>query len=165
MRSGPANFQRQRQANRFLQPETAWKAGKLWYEESRRTGCRFAGLNIDKTIMPLSAVSSNAINFPINVSTDPEETVGLKPLSGVLKYPETLHNMYLIGEGGIGKTTALNSIMEDTYRDKAYHPEENGKNIIPLFVELSKARQITAVRIMLPIQLLFRDICICCLDL
>ena len=139
MRSGPANFQRQRQANRFLQPETAWKAGKLWYEESRRTGCRFAGLNIDKTIMPLSAVSSNAINFPINVSTDPEETVGLKPLSGVLKYPETLHNMYLIGEGGIGKTTALNSIMEDTYRDKAYHPEENGKNIIPLFVELSKA--------------------------
>lgn len=139
MRSGPANFQRQRQANRFLQPETAWKAGKLWYEESRRTGCRFAGLNIDKTIMPLSAVSSNAVNFPINVSTNPEETVGLKPLSGVLKYPETLHNMYLIGEGGIGKTTALNSIMEDTYRDKAYHPAENGKNIIPLFVELSKA--------------------------
>lgn len=139
MRSGPANFQRQRQANRFLQPETAWKAGKLWYEESRRTGCRFAGLNIDKTIMPLSAVSSNAVNFPINVSTNPEETVGLKPLSGVLKYSETLHNMYLIGEGGIGKTTALNSIMEDTYRDKAYHPAENGKNIIPLFVELSKA--------------------------
>ena len=139
IRSGPANFQRQRQANRFLQPETAWKAGKLWYEESRRTGCRFAGLNIDKTIMPLSAVSSNAVNFPINVSADPEETVDLKPLSKVIEYPETLHNMYLIGEGGIGKTTALNSIMEDTYRDNAYHPAENGKNIIPLFVELSKA--------------------------
>ena len=77
--------------------------------------------------------------FPIRVSADPEDTTDVKPLSEILAHKETLHNMYLIGEGGIGKTTALNSIMEDTYRDNAYHPEENGKNIIPLFVELSKA--------------------------
>ena len=139
IRSGPANFQRQRQANRFLQPETAWKAGKLWYEENQKQGHRFADLVINKKIMPLSVHSSHMTAFPIRVSADPEDTTDVKPLSEILSHKETLHNMYLIGEGGIGKTTALNSIMEDTYRDNAYHPAENGKNIIPLFVELSKA--------------------------
>ena len=137
--SGAANFQRQRQANRFLQPETAWKAGKLWYQENQKQGRRFADLVINKKIMPLSVHSSHMTVFPIRVSADPEDTTDVKPLSEILAHKETLHNMYLIGEGGIGKTTALNSIMEDTYRDNAYHPEENGKNIIPLFVELSKA--------------------------
>ncbi|MBQ1615952.1 MAG: hypothetical protein II086_01715, partial [Ruminococcus sp.] len=49
---------------------------------------------------------------------------------------ETTHgNLYLIGEGGIGKTTALFRIMEQHYKESPYDP--NGE--IPLFVALNRA--------------------------
>ena len=139
IQSGAINFRRKRQANRFLRPETAWKAGKLWYEESQKAGSRFAELKIDEKIMPLSSHFSHVTDFPIRVSESTDDAAKQKPLSDILKDVENFHNMYLIGEGGIGKTTALNSIMERTYKNKAYHATENEKNVIPLFVELSKA--------------------------
>lgn len=138
IQSGPAAFQRQRQKNSFLQPETAWRAGKLWYEESRKAGSRFAGLDIDKRIMPLSSPSSHVMNFPIRVSENLENADDQKSLAEILDDTENLRNMYLIGEGGIGKTTALNFVMEYTYKDKDFFPAA-AKNVIPLFIELSKA--------------------------
>ena len=108
IQSGPVAFQRQRQKKSFLQPETAWKAGKLWYEESRKAGSRL------------------------------ENADDQKPLAEILDDTENLRNMYLIGEGGIGKTTALNFVMEYTYKDKDFFPAA-AKNVIPLFIELSKA--------------------------
>ena len=138
IQSGPAAFQRQLQKNSFLQPETAWKAGKLWYEESRKAGSRFAGLDIDKRIMPLSSPSSHVMNFPIRVSENLENADDQKPLAEILDDTENLRNMYLIGGGGIGKTTALNFVMEYTYKDKDFFPAA-AKNVIPLFIELSKA--------------------------
>ena len=138
IQSGPVAFQRQRQKKSFLQPETAWKAGKLWYEESRKAGSRFAGLDIDKRIMPLSSTSSHVMNFPIRVSENLENADDQKPLAEILDDTENLRNMYLIGEGGIGKTTALNFVMEYTYKDKDFFPAA-AKNVIPLFIELSKA--------------------------
>ena len=139
IQSGPAAFHRQRQKNSFLQPETAWRAGKLWYEESRKTGSRFAELKIDEKIMPLSSHSSHAADFPIRVSESTEGATKQKPLSDILKDTENLHNMYLIGEGGIGKTTALNSIMKLKYENEECYVSKNGKTVIPLFIELSKA--------------------------
>lgn len=124
--------------NSFLQPETAWKAGKLWYEESRKAGSRFAGLDIDKRIMPLSSPSSHVMNFPIRVSENLENADDQKPLAEILDDTENLRNMYLIGGGGIGKTTALNFVMEYTYKDKDFFPAA-AKNVIPLFIERSKA--------------------------
>lgn len=138
IQSGPAAFHRQRQKNSFLQPETAWRAGKLWYEESRKAGSRFAGLDIDKIIMPLSSPSSHVMDFPIRVSENLEDAADQKPLSKILDDTENLRNMYLIGEGGIGKTTALNFVMEYTYKKKDIFPAA-AKNVIPLFIELSKA--------------------------
>ena len=138
IQSGPAAFQRQRQKNSFLQPETAWRAGKLWYEERRKAGSRFAGLDIDKIIMPLSSPSSHVMNFPIRVSENLKDVDDQKPLAEILDDTENLRNMYLIGEGGIGKTTALNFVMECTYKKKDFFPAA-AKNVIPLFIELSKA--------------------------
>ena len=60
-------------------------------------------------------------------------------MSEIIEDTEHIHNMYLIGEGGIGKTTALYSIMENAYKNMQYHPSDTKKTIIPLFIELSKA--------------------------
>lgn len=136
---GAGSFHNQQRTSRIFQPETVWYAGKLWYEESRKTGSRFAELKIDEKIMPLSSHSSHVTDFPIRVSEGTDDAAKPKRLSDVLKDTENLHNMYLIGEGGIGKTTALNSIMQDEYEKKGSYTAENGKTIIPLFIELSKA--------------------------
>ena len=136
---GAADFHMQQRVNRFFQPETVWRAGKLWYEESRKTGSRFAELKIDEKIMPLSSHSSYVTDFPIHVSESADDASKPEPLFDILKDTENLHNMYLIGEGGIGKTTALNSIMQNEYEKKNSYTAKNGKTIIPLFIELSKA--------------------------
>ena len=104
--------------------EAIWKAGKNWYEESKKEGNRFAKLFPDTALLPLVGT------IPIYVhSTDKKE----KPLMDtILKNPG---HLYLIGEGGIGKTTALYSIMEDAYANR----EEQISQQVPLFIELSRA--------------------------
>lgn len=123
----------------IISPETVWNAGKFWYDESCKRGNRFSGFDIDRRIMPLSVTSNHVIDLPVNVVTDQETVKNQKPLSEIISNIEKLHNMYLIGEGGIGKTTALYSIMKDAYREKLPSKSENEKQIIPLFIELSKA--------------------------
>lgn len=129
----------QRNVEKYLCPETAWNAGKFWYDESCKPGSRFAGLDIDKRIMPLTSPKPHVTDFPVNITTDPECNSEPTPLSEIIEHPENLHNMYLIGEGGIGKTTALHSIMKDTYKNKVFVSRSNETFIIPLFIELSKA--------------------------
>ena len=96
----------------IISPETVWNAGKFWYDESCKRGNRFSGFDIDRRIMPLSVTSNHVIDLPVNVVTDQETVKNQKPLSEIISNIEKLHNMYLIGEGGIGKTTALYSIMK-----------------------------------------------------
>ena len=133
--------QARKKIGRFIiSPETVWNAGKFWYDESCKRGNRFSGFDIDRRIMPLSVTSNHVIDLPVNVVTDQETVKESKTTvrNQFLTY-EKLHNMYLIGEGGIGKTTALYSIMKDAYREKLPSKSENEKQIIPLFIELSKA--------------------------
>lgn len=130
----------QQNLERYLTPETAWNAGKFWYEESCKSGSRFNGLDIDKKIMPLTSSETYITDLPVNVTMDPEDSSDPIPLYKILEHPETIHNMYLIGEGGIGKTTALHSIMKDTYNNQDFIPATSDKQlVIPLFIELSKA--------------------------
>ena len=129
----------QRSFEKYLCPETAWKAGKFWYDESCKSGSRFAGLDIDKWIMPLTSPKPHITDFPVNITTNPECNSKPIPLFKIIEHPENLHNMYLIGEGGIGKTTALHFIMKDAYKDKVFTSTQNKTLVIPLFVELSKA--------------------------
>lgn len=124
----------QRNVEKYLCPKTVWNAGKFWYDESCKPGSRFAGLDIDKT-----SPKPHVTDFPVNITTDPECNSEPIPLSEIIEHPESLHNMYLIGEGGIGKTTALHSIMKDVYKNKVFVSASNETFVIPLFVELSKA--------------------------
>lgn len=121
-------------------PETMWYAGKFWYDKSSEHGSRFEFLNIDRQIMPSSVHSGGSgTDLPVNVYVHSKKQGQVKPLSEIIEDTEHIHNMYLIGEGGIGKTTALYSIMENAYKNMQYHPSDTKKTIIPLFIELSKA--------------------------
>ena len=120
----------------FVNARNLWNTGRSTLEQSKAEGGRFNLLRIDERIMPLykkdkKKSDSREKPLPINVNTaESKEEVALadaiKAQSG---------NLYLIGEGGIGKTTAMISIMEQHYKDKPYSAEDE----IPLFVELNRA--------------------------
>ena len=120
-------------------PETLWNAGAFWYEKSKEEGNRFLELKIDEKIMPLAAEKNqDSYRFPVNVYKEEDIEHSKIELSQIISKIEEIDDMYLIGEGGIGKTTALYSVMEDTYKDALYS-EDNKKVVIPIFIELSKA--------------------------
>ena len=133
------NVQAKQSVHHLSIQETIWNAGKFWYEKNSEQGSRFEYLNIDKKIMPLSIHSTNGSHLPVNVYEDSKRQGQVRPLSQIIQDTEHIHNMYLIGEGGIGKTTALYSIMENTYKNRQYDSSDTKKTVIPLFIELSKA--------------------------
>lgn len=121
-------------------PETLWNAGAFWYEKSKEEGNRFLELNIDKKIMPLATEKNqDSYRFPVNVYKEEDIEHSKIKLSQIISKIEEIDDMYLIGEGGIGKTTALYSVMENTYKKDALYSEDNEKVVIPIFIELSKA--------------------------
>lgn len=108
-----------------------WNAAHRWLGESKKEGGRFANLNICKIILPNVEHTYDEIEIPIKVEN------GNKTLFEAIK--ETDGHMYLIGQGGIGKTTALVHIMNEVYAgDKTFEKNQQ----IPIFVDLSFAPDI-----------------------
>ena len=121
--------------NRIVTPQKLWNAGQRTYQQSTSSSGRFRLLDVNERIMPFYSkedkrLSSCGVELPINVRmSDSEDDLSLRDAL------RTGHgNYYLIGEGGIGKTTAMFRIMEQYYK-KPYDPSKE----IPLFVELSRA--------------------------
>lgn len=121
-----------------------WNAGRRWLEENRKAGRRFASLDISRSLFPhasradASAPEDEEDNdFPSMVQQQPAPSASPEgeklPLFDALAQSED--HVYLVGEGGIGKTTSLIHVMERAYQNRDY--AENAQ--IPLFVELSKA--------------------------
>ena len=114
-----------------------WNAGHRWFERAKEPGSRFANLRIDQMIMPLANTREVPEDrLPIRAHLEGEDSFPLMD-----KIRDTEGHLYLVGEGGIGKTTALFSIMESVYGPDAEGELEchrtNGQ--VPLFVELSRA--------------------------
>ena len=109
-----------------LSQNDIWLAGKQWYEETKAKGNRFSTLlrDFDSNILPLVG------DFPIDVHTEDGNKQKL-----MSRISCTSEHLYLIGEGGIGKTTALYSIMRDAYDEKGHYCCSQ----IPIFIELSQA--------------------------
>ncbi len=122
--------------DRPVTPRKLWEAGRRTYLQSKAGGGRFRLLDIEEQIMPFYSkddkrAHSKGIDLPIQVRIG-----NSKDESPLAKAIETTQgNLYLIGEGGIGKTTALFRIMEQHYKESPYDP--NGE--IPLFVALNRA--------------------------
>ena len=112
-----------------------WNAGQRVLERSKAEGSRFHLLHVDERIMPLykkdKRAKAQGATLPINVTSG--ESKEESSLRDALQ--EQQGSLYLIGEGGIGKTTAMISIMERHYTDQSY--SDSGE--IPIFVELNGA--------------------------
>ena len=118
-----------------IDDEMLWEAGKFWYESSRAEGNRFENFEIDERLMSAAGRKKDTERLPIHVYDENNSKETLR-LEDVISESES-HHIYLVGEGGIGKTTALYSIMEEAYKtDKLYSTKIQS---IPLFIELSKA--------------------------
>ena len=97
-------------------------AGRLWFQESKKPGNRFSTLYFDfcPDILPLVDIENS----------NREHKISLRDI-----IENSSDHLFIIGEGGIGKTTSLYSIM-----NRAYVDSDNIKNDqIPLYVELSQA--------------------------
>ena len=115
-----------------------WNAAHRWLSENKKSRNRFANLNICEAILPNVKKITKEVEIPISVHTGPagkqdESKLLSKPLLDAIR--ESRRHIYLIGQGGIGKTTALMHIMNQAYENESY---EKGKQI-PIFVELSYA--------------------------
>lgn len=112
-----------------------WFAAHRWLENSKQPGGRFANLNINESILPNASDDKKGQKImPINVYGKDESDS--KNCQSLLEAVQCRNNhLYLIGQGGIGKTTALMHIMNNAYVDKQYSETAQ----IPLFVELSFA--------------------------
>ncbi len=111
-----------------------WFAAHRWLENSKQPGGRFASLNINESILPnASKNKTEQMSMPINVYS--KENISENRQSLLDAMGCNGNHLYLIGQGGTGKTTALMHIMNNAYVDKQY--SENAQ--IPLFVELSFA--------------------------
>lgn len=111
----------------IIDREAIWKAGKKWYEQTQILGNRFSRLHINNEILPL------VDNLPINVQAEGKKE---QSLMGAIK--GSSDHFYIIGEGGIGKTTALYSIMK-----AAYDNDGGSMDQIPIFIELARANSST----------------------
>ena len=112
-----------------------WNAAHRTYIGSRTANGRFAKLNICQGILPGIDREHRQSDIPIytSIQVESESPENNLPLLDAITRTNT--HLYLIGQGGIGKTTALMHIMGSTYENGTYTPGE----MIPLFVELSFA--------------------------
>lgn len=109
-----------------------WNAAHRWLENSKKEKSRFSNLNICESILPNVGKHIEKVDIPILVHSQ-NNTDETKPLYEAIM--ESEGHLYLIGQGGIGKTTALMHIMNQAYAKGKY---QEG-NQIPIFVELSFA--------------------------
>lgn len=127
-----ADFERIFHAVTQVNHQNLWRAAHRWLENSKRPGGRFAKLSIVESILPSAGQAPSLCDIPVNISDAPKNghTKALFDAVG-----ETRSHLFLIGQGGIGKTTALMHLMNETYVERPY----NRNAQIPIFVELSFA--------------------------
>ncbi len=109
-----------------------WKAAQSSYIASHREGGRFYSLNILERLLPQGYISKNRF---LSRGTTKDGTVA--PLKDLCAQSES--DIAVIGDGGIGKTTFLQHLMEDEFLSpdgKARHYMRNRP--VPFFIELNR---------------------------
>lgn len=108
-----------------------WTASQQDYFISHREGNRFAALNIIERLLPKGYIEPEIMDFHFN-SNNKE----LKCIDDICD--STNDNISITGEGGIGKTTFLQKVLERTFGTEESPKEYNLDCPIPIFVELNR---------------------------
>jgi len=104
-----------------------WEASKRDYISSRSEGNRFANLNILSKLLPRGYVVQD--RFKEYAKTEDGDIVPLQELLD--EYAP--HDVSVIGEGGIGKTTFLLKLLEGVFEKRF-----DSKAPVPIFIELNR---------------------------
>lgn len=128
-----AAFERILRAVTQVSHQNLWRAAHRWLENSKCPGGRFANLSIVQSILPNAEQAPGLCDIPVNVSDKPGGSGSVQALFDAVA--ATRSHLFLIGQGGIGKTTALMHLMNETYVERPYSRCAQ----IPIFVELSFA--------------------------
>lgn len=110
-----------------------WEAEQKSFIASRQEGSRFYDLNIIERLLPHGFITPN--NFRLHARTEDGE---IRPLMDIYK-DHSAQDIAITGEGGIGKTTFLQQLLEEEYWNKEKLPTtyKSGKPV-PIFVELKQ---------------------------
>lgn len=111
--------------------KTIWNASQQEYFISHRKGNRFANLNIIETLLPKGYVEPAIMEFHFDCSNEK-----LKKIKDI--YDATSDNIAITGEGGIGKTTFLQKLLEISYGTELKPKSYTNNCIIPIFIELNR---------------------------
>ncbi len=108
-----------------------WTASQQNFFVSHRKNNRFANLNIIKSLLPNGYVEPDLESFHFECAND-----NIKNIEDVCFQSED--NMAIIGEGGIGKTTFLQVVMEKSFGTEEKPHLYDSNEIIPFFIELNR---------------------------
>lgn len=108
-----------------------WEAEQQAFLFSRREGSRFFDLDIIEKLLPHGYVTES--NFQLRARSEDGE---IRPLMDICK--ENAHqHIAVTGEGGIGKTTFLQQLLQEEFWDANKNPTtyKSGRPV-PIFIEL-----------------------------
>lgn len=112
--------------------EEIWKGSQQSFLQSHAEGNRFHDLNIIERLLPKGYVSENVFKF-----RGKEEDGTIRPLKDICSEDNT--DIAVTGEGGIGKTTFLQQLLEDEFLDSNKEPAQyKTGHPIPVFIELRR---------------------------
>ena len=108
-----------------------WYTSQQNYFISHEEGNRFAKLNIIEGLLPKGYIEPLVVNFHFD-SNNPK----LNKISDI--YKSTKDHISITGEGGIGKTTFLQKLLEKNYGSIKEPRSYSSKEIVPIFIELNR---------------------------
>ena len=111
--------------------ERIWHCSQQSYFISHKKGNRFAALNIIERLLPKGYIEPEIMDFHFDSSNH-----DLKTIDDICD--STLDNIAITGEGGIGKTTFMQKVLERTFGSEKEPKEYISSNPIPIFIELNR---------------------------
>lgn len=108
-----------------------WLGSQQSFFTSHRAGHRFATLNIIERLLPKGYIEPKVLNFHFD-----SNRTDLKTIDDICDMCQD--NIAITGEGGIGKTTFLQKVLERTFGTESMPEQYDSNTVIPIFIELSR---------------------------
>lgn len=108
-----------------------WLGAQQNYFNSHKAGHRFATLNIIDRLLPKGYIEPEILNFHFDSNRSE-----LKTIDDICNMCQD--NIAITGEGGIGKTTFLQKVLERAFGKETSPAQYDSGSVIPIFIELNR---------------------------